>query len=80
MTAQNIRIGPVHEARTAIDILRVADFEILAGTEEVGIRYLEPEGIGATAAAEVNAGLQRPDVVRDDLDVDDTVVVGRLGG
>src|ERR1700688_2157822 len=75
MAAPYVRIHPLQEGRAAIDVLTMADLNVLAETEYVGVGYVDAGGVGAAAAAEGDTRLQGPDVVGDDQDVDHVVVV-----
>ncbi len=68
------RIAPLDHLRVAVDVAFHAEYQRLAAAEEVLVREAEGAVVLAAAAAEARAHLQRPDIVRDDLDVDQAVV------
>src|SRR5688572_19954006 len=61
--------------RIAIDVAREAHAQLRAQPEKIEVLELDAAGVLATLAAERESGIERPDILRGDFDVDDAVAV-----
>ena len=64
----------MNQLRIAIHVRLEADAELRAGAEEVEFLEFEARAVGAAFAAEGDAGVESPDVLRRDFQVDHAVV------
>jgi hypothetical protein len=69
-----LAIAVLDELRITIDAGNEADAELRSGAEKVEFLELDARGVLAALAAEGNAGIEGPDVLRRHFEVDDAVV------
>ena len=72
--AEQLGIVIAQRRRRAIHVGLAADAELRAGAEQVQLLELEARGALAALAAEGDAGIQRPHILRHHFDVDHAVV------
>src|SRR5579864_3062486 len=75
MTAPNVRIHPASEVGPTIDVLTVADFDVFAVAQKIGVGNVRAGRVGTSTAPIMHARFEGPHVVGDDLDIDLTVVI-----
>ena len=71
--AAQLAVAVLEQRRGAVDALVARDAYLGAEAEQVQLFELEARGVLAARTAEGDAGVQRPDIVGGDLDIDDAV-------
>ncbi len=72
--AEKLRIDIFHRRRRAIDVRLALETQLFAATEEVQFLDADAGRVLAALASIRDAGIERPDIVSDYFNVDDTVV------
>ena len=73
---ESVHVGDLHERFGAIDVGGVLELHARPAAEEVDLLEPHAGGVGAAAAAEVEARIEGPDIARRDAQVDLAVVIG----
>jgi hypothetical protein len=72
-TAEQLWVSVADLLGRAIHFVAACERDLLAVAQQIGFLHFEPAGVFAAAAAEVNAGLERPHIARAYFDVHDAV-------